>query len=409
MGTTLVLAWRNIWRNTRRTLITAAAIGVGLAMLVFTIALVFGMHAHLVDVATGALVGDAQIHAPEWRATRDETLVVPDAEATLARLRGEPSVRAASPRVWTTGLLAVGDRSAPVQVLGVDPELERTVTTWPEHLVAGGYLAEDDQVLLGRDLAEELDVEVGTRLALTVADAATGDMNGAAVRVVGILYAANETLDDRTAILPLPAARRLVGLPGAVHEIALRLELPPDAPPEAVEAALAPVRAGLGSAAVVEPWPEILPVVAGIMELQDVYLLVTGAIVFAIVALGIMNTLSMSLLERTHEFGVLRALGTAPARLAALVLTEAGLLGALGSVTGVGLGLLAQWPFAEEGLQLTESAIGDVDLATRIVPVLDAAWIGGSAVVFVLLTVLVALIVAVRAARIQPATALREP
>lgn len=405
MGATLVLAWRNIWRNTRRTLITAAAIGVGLAALIVTIGLTEGMRVHLVDVSTGALIGDAQIHATGWLQVRDETLTLPDPERLLTATLAAPAVRAVAPRVRGTALLAIGDRSAAVQLIGVDPTAEQAITTWATSLSTGAYLSGDDEVLIGRTLAKDLDVEVGTRLALTAADVHTGDMNGAMVRVAGILYTASPTIDERAVIVTLPQSQRLLGLPGAIHEIAMRLTLPPGGPEELVQAALAPLDAdGLE----VTSWRAVSPLAAQLMELQDVYLIFIGLIVFSIIALGIMNTLSMSLLERFHEFGVLRAIGTTPLRLATLVLTEAASLGVVGAAMGVGLGLLVHWPLTRTGLKLTETNFGDVSFATRIIPVLDVGWVVGSAVVFVALTTLVALIVAIRAARIQPAAALRQ-
>ncbi|MEZ4436638.1 MAG: ABC transporter permease, partial [bacterium] len=170
---TLKLAWRNIWRNGRRTLITAAAIGLGVAALVFTQAMVEGMFHRMVGVATASMSGDAQIHAPGYRTTQDERLVIPAAAPLLDAARALPGA-AATPRVFGTGLVAIGDRSQGVRVIGVAPDTERRVTNWAERLTAGRYLEAEGEALVGAALARKMDLELDTRLVLTMADIETG-------------------------------------------------------------------------------------------------------------------------------------------------------------------------------------------------------------------------------------------
>ena len=155
------------------------------------------------------------------------------------------------------------------------------------------------------------------------------------------------------------------------------------------------------------PWQEIVPVVADTLEKQFIYMAITLVIVFILIAFGIVNTLSMSLLERMKEFGVLRALGTTPLRLAALIFAEGGWLGAVGSTLGLGLGLLVHGILSRTGITMGDVEAMGVTFRTPIYPILKPAEILVVAFVFLILTPLVSLVVARRAGRVDPVQALR--
>lgn len=399
---TLRLAWRNIGRNGRRTAITAAALGVGVALVVFVWALMTGMFGRIVLVATGSLTGHAQIHAGDWRTTRDERTTLPHTADLLARARALPGVVAATPRVYTTGLLAVGDRAQGVQVLGIQPESERDVTNWGRRLVAGRLVAGPGEVVIGAELARVLDVEVDTRLVLTVADVETGAGEPERVELVGVLATGDPGLDKQTAIVSMALAQRLLGVAEA-HEIALLVDRPPG-DQAAIEAVIAPLAApGLA----VEPWQAINRMVAQALALQGVFLGIFVAIIFFLLAFGIVNTVAMSLAERTREFGVLRALGTPPGRLAGLILAEAGWLGAVGAVPGALIGAaLTAW-LGAVGLDLGATSAYGVRFTEPLYPHLSVAVTAGVAALFVALTMLTAGLAAWRVTRIRPVDALR--
>jgi ABC-type lipoprotein release transport system permease subunit len=402
--TTLRMAWRNLWRNGRRTLITGSAIGLGLAAMIFWLGLQNGMNHYLQSSVTSSYLGDAQIHADGYRETRETEDVIPHAAAVLARADSLPAVRAASPRLLANGLVAIGDRAAPVELVGIDPARERRVTDWSERLLAGAYPDGPRDALLGRDLADKLEVEPGSRLVLTLADEKTGELNSVLLTVAGVVYTGNPFLDKGTLILNRHTLGTALGLPDAMHEIALRLTVDTDQA-TAMDAALAPLRApGLD----VAHWLELSPSLAGLRELQDFYYAITLLIVFAIIALGIVNTLAMSLAERHWEFGVMRAIGTSPGRLAGLIFAEAASLGVLGAALGLLLGAVTHAVISQHGLWLGGFQVAGVDFESRVYTELSLPPVLLVASIFVALSTLTGLGTAVRAARIQPATALRE-
>ena len=400
---TFVMAWRNIWRNPRRTAITSSAIGLGLAGMLVWLGFAEGMNRHMVQAATGAWLGHAQVHGQGFRKTRDLEIRIPDGAALLARVGTAAHVTAAAPRVYATGLLAIGDRSASVQAVGVDLAREPRVTDWKRRLIAGRWPAEPKDAVIGRKLADRLEVEPGARLVLTVSDAATGDLAHRLLHLSGVVASSNALLDGRAVVLSLPALQEVLGLKDELHEVALSLDVP-TGELATMEPVLSPLRsAGLE----VTPWQELAPAVAQMVEFQDVYIAVTTLMIFFIIGLGVLNTLQMSLLERTREFGILGALGTSPRRLAELILAEAASLGVVGSILGLCVGLVAHWPFAVYGITFTGVEMAGVSFDTALKSELQPLPWAVMTCSFVLLTTLTASWTALRAARLRPVDALR--
>lgn len=413
---TLKLAWRNIWRNGRRTLITAAAIGLGVASLVFTQAMVEGMFSRMVGIATASMSGDAQVLAPGYRTTFDESLTLAEPAPLLAEARAIPGA-AAAPRAFGQGLVAIGDRSQGVRVIGIDPAAERQVTNWAERLVDGRYLEPSTtvndtagghdtalgEVMVGIDLARKLELELGTRLVLTMADIETGEARAEALRIVGFISTGDMMLDKQSAIVSLDLTQRMMGIGDGIHQVAI--DLPGSTESQAVVDAAVAGLAKQGREVVA--WHQINRVVAQAVEMQGFYLAIFIGIIFFIISFGIVNTLAMSLAERRHEFGVLRAIGTTPGRLGALVLTEAACLGLVGSVPGALLGVGLNLWLGQVGIDLSGTSQYGVTFTEPLYPVLDPIdpiWLSA---VFTALTVLVAGVSAWRAARVEPVEAMQ--
>ena len=184
--TTLRMAWRNIWRQPRRTLMTAAAVALGLAGMIVWLGLIEGMNDHLLKAATEGWVGDGQIHAEGFR---------------------ESHVDAAAPRLFADALVAIGDRSSGVRAVGTDLAAEAQVTGWKERLSAGEWPTSDEHCLIGVKLAERLEVRPGDRLVLTLSVPDTGDLASRLLRVAGLLATQNSFIDGQTLILGLGPLR----------------------------------------------------------------------------------------------------------------------------------------------------------------------------------------------------------
>lgn len=396
------LAWRNIWRQPRRTMMTASAVALGLAGMLLWLGLMEGMNVHMRAAATEGWIGDGQIHAAGFRQSQDLDLLLDDAQL-LGRVDASPEVAAAAPRLFADALVAIGDRSSAVRAIGADLAREDEVTGWKKRLSSGAWPSAADHALIGIRLAERLEVGPGDRLVLTLSRPDTGEMDSRLLHVAGVLATQNGLIDGRCVILPLPTLRQALGRPQALHQIALRLHRH-GGEREQVDAALASLEApGLDVAG----WQTLNPAVASIMEMQMTYLIGTTFVVFSIIGLGILNTLSMSVLERTREFGVLGALGTSPRRIFGLIVVEATCLGFVGAALGLGLGLLLNWPMTVYGIELRTMEFGGVRFDSVLKNDLSASGAVAMTATFIVLTSLTSLWTAVRAARIQPVEALR--
>ncbi len=370
LATAWKLAWRNIWRNPRRTLITCAAVALGLMAILVMTGLVRGMNDRLVESLTEGWLADGQIMAPGYRDAPDVETRLVDGAALLAEVRATAGVKAASGRVLGPGMVAIGDRSQPVQLVGVDFAAERTVTSWPDRLVAGAWPEGPRDALVGRDLADEMELEVGGPLVLTAAHVDTGDLDSVRLRVAGIVKVGD----------PLSA---LGGYGPAV-----------------LGGRVAPERD-------VADWRSLAPVVQQMSELQAISFGTLLGIVGLILALGILNTLTMALVDRLQEFGVLRALGTRPRRLALMILIEAFDLG----VVGVALGLALTAPVylwaSTSGIPMPGVEVGGVEFTHPLHARLMWGEVVGLGAALIALTVAVAGITAWRVTRVQPVEALR--
>lgn len=401
--TIIKMAWRNLWRNPKRTAITGSAIAIGLATMIFYLGWMGGMTLHLVHTMTSSQLGYAQIHADGYISSREPELTIKKPADILERLKSRKGVIGAAPRIYGDGLLAIGDRSTNVTCIGYEEAQEKLVSGWSENLTSGGLPAGEREILVGVDLAEKLEIEVGSKVVLTIADIYTGDLNYILVKIAGILATNNPVIDKQAALMGLSPLQKALGIGDDIHEVALSLDVSPT-DLEGIKWIIAPFNTAKTTA---KPWQELVPVVANMVKLQSIYMGITLVIVFTLIAFGIVNTLSMSLLERMKEFGVLRALGTTPLRLAALVICEGAWLGVVGSSLGLFLGLIVHFILSKTGITMGNAEAMGVTFRSPIYPILDPTGIAVVTALFITLTPLVSLIVAKKAEKVDPIKALR--
>lgn len=344
-------AWRNLWRNKRRTAITMAAVTFSTAILVVSYCLMMGLLNHAVHSATNLVVGQAQVHAPGYRADRSMYKSVPHPERILEAAR-RAGVGAA-PRAYGFGLAAVGKKSAGALFWGVDPAAERRAFELATHLNAGGFLPDAPRggLVLGRKLARSLSSRAGDEVVVVV-QAADGSMGNELFKVTGIFKTVGASVDASAALMHKDDFQRLFASGGRVHEVALNSggRLGEDQVAALAKAA-APKMETLS-------WRRLLPALNDMIAMFDAFLWVFGFIFVLAAGMGVMNTMLMATHERVREFGVLKALGASGARIAAGVAAEAGLMSLAGSLLGAGLGLAGAWHLSRHGLDTSAIAGG---------------------------------------------------
>lgn len=403
----LKIAVRGIGRNRHRTVLTIAAGAFGVGAFVFLTGFVDGYLVQLVENSTGYVTGDVQVQHPRFRTEMDPANSIAAGESLLRTLRALPEVRAAAPRVQSMALANSPSQSQNFMLIGIDPAVEREVT-FMHRAVRQGRMLEpgaDRDIVLGDRLADKLGLRLGEKL-VVMAQASDGSVGAAAYRVAGLFDTGSDSFDGTLGYVTLQAAQAQLGLQGRVSGIALRLT-----DRDAADAALARIGAAVaGAAAVAVSWRSLLPELDQMIEYVRVILgLITG-IVLAVVAIGIMNTLLMSVMERTRELGIMMALGTRPRAVVALVLYESLVLAIVGLAAGVALGLPLIAYFGARGLDLSGYAAGlqSIPGLTGIIyPAFVPAHLVRPVLLVLGLSALAALYPAWRAARLQPAAAIR--
>ncbi len=401
------IAWRNLWRNRRRTALALAAIGLSVTLVLLYNGMLRGYSGWLIQTITGPMLGHVQAHAPEWRDTRAMDRTLPHATRTLERLRQEPGVTGADARVYAPALAAVGMDGFAVFVMGVDMASE----TRSGRLLDGAAAPPEGQVLMGRHLATQMHVKAGDTIAI-VGQGADGSMANDLFIVGALISTPVDFVNREGVLMPLEAARQMFVMPDEAHEIVVYSDDPLQAQQLAGRLAALPDLSG----AEVLDWQSLSPEMVGILKVVETAWIFVLSLVFVAAAAGIANTMLMATYERTHEFGMLLALGTAPRRLVGLIALEALALGLLGAAAGTLLGgSLVAWGHytdvdyaALTGGGPSEIAAFGLNWSLRFYPslaVIDIARVVGAVVVTSLLA---SAWPAMRSARLEPARALRE-
>ena len=374
-STLLRLAARGLGREVRRSLLTASAMALGMALLMFTRSLADGGHEDWINAGVRMGSGHVLFQAPGFRESRslDDRLSKEQADtvvAALAGLEGPMAPLATTIRLSTSGLASSASSALPVVIDGVDPETEAGFSQAAERVTEGRYLEPDDRLAayVGRGLAERLGISIGSRFVLT-AQATDGEIQGQLVRVVGIFRTGLPEVDEGLVHIPITTARSWLGADGAVTTVGAIL-----ADSRVVPEVVRILRSAIGDDDMrVLGWREAYPELDAAVRLDDYGDYVFHGILFAIIALAVLNTVLMAVLHRKREFGVLQALGLTPAETGLMVFTEGLLLTALAGVVGMILGVALTWGFFRDGLDFSalmseEFTFSGIVMDTVVVP-----------------------------------------
>jgi ABC-type lipoprotein release transport system permease subunit len=418
------IGWRNLWRNPRGTLLTALALGLGLALLLISLGLLDGSQEQMVANAVRYGTAHVVIQAQGYQASGSQDLMLPpqvdsaiDEYMHADAMKG--IARGVSSRLLASGLLSSAANSDGVRIMGVVPAAERAVSLIPQRIVEGSYLSDDQQsgVVIGSELARKLAVKLGGKLVLmtqampppstAVTEASEGAMQSTLLRVTGIFRTGVQEIDAHVIQLPLPEVQALRGAPDRVTQIAILLERQNDA----LMVARGLRKQMTGVPIEILPWREAMPALAQLFLLDEAFNYVMNGVVLVMVGLGILNTILMRVIERRYEFGLCLAQGLRPMQLAVMIIGESLALTTMSLALGLALGLSVQHYFATSGLDLRwffESSLPaalvfDPIIYSRLSPTRIASSVG---IVFVTAT-LISFYPALKAARTQLPGALK--
>lgn len=400
----LSLAWRNLWRNTRRSVIVLTSVAIGVVATVILDTLSRGMVFQMLNNQVGSHVTHMQIHRAGFHKNPVIQSTIADPEQIENVLRSDPDIVQYSRRVVTFGLLSSATNSSGVSIVGIDPERERSLTTIRSYIIEGTYLTgAPREIVLGKALAEKLEVGLGDRV-VAMASAKDGTMGSELFRVAGLFETFSSEFDKTSIYVPRSSAQTMLALGSEVSEFAM-LVTDPDRLTEIAER----LRGRLGEEYEVLPYMDLLPFLVLQIELYDQSMVIFYVIVGIALIFGIINTMLMSVFERIKEFGVLKAVGMKNGRILIMVLTEALFLGMLGTVVGFLVGYFVYLPLSTSGLDLSafSGSLRSFGVGAIIYPVLTAGVITNALIIIPLMAVAGAVYPAVRAMRLEPVHAIR--
>ena len=399
------LAWRNLWRNHRRTLIMLLAIAVGVWAMIFMAALMRGMTDQMVRNGLQTLPGEVQIHHPDYR--RDPSVVnsmAPPAGVLLTAL-GQPPVVAWAGRVRVPAVIASERGSRGVTLLGIDPAAEGPLGALPEDIIQGRFLQDMDDrgLVIGASLARRLETGLGKRVVIMSQDP-DNNVADRGTRVVGIYRARLQGSEDRFVYAGRSVIQGMLQMGAMVSEVALTGD-----DYRRVSAWYPDIVAAAGDDLEVLPWAELDTFLGTMLGVQDGFALIFMVVVFLALSFGLVNTLVMAVFERVREIGLMQALGMGPGLILGQILLESLYLLCLGLLLGNLLALVTIKPL-EAGIDISSVAQGMemMGMGTTLYPVLAVADMVMSTAVVVILGLLASLGPAWRAARLDPVTALNK-
>ena len=402
----LRLAWRNLWRQRRRTLVVVIAIAGTMGMMMWYDGLVGGFNEAIYGNAIRVLGGNVQIHAAGYGASVNQLplLSLANDQALVQEAEKLPQVIVAARRINTGGMATTRKGALGVTIVGVEPEGELPVSLVAQKVVAGRYLeaGDRDAVYIGRGLAVAMGVTVGDRFTLA-GRAMRQQMRNRTMTVIGIYDLGMPDLEKRQVYITLSEAQELYGLGGQVTEIAIFLKQ--IGTERAVMEALRPA---LGDAEITS-WQTSFPELEQVLATKSGAMNVFSIIMMGIVGIGILNLLLMAIYERTREIGILGALGLKPFQIAAVFVMEGCLMGVVGVGAGIVLGLVINGVGMQVGMDISQFGSLTTYMALisgRVYPTWGVNNLLQRSLTVVIIATLAALYPAREAARREPAAAL---
>jgi ABC-type lipoprotein release transport system permease subunit len=406
------LALRNLRRNLRRSIITVLAISVGLMVLILSLTLRTGQYDQMINSGVSQLAGHVVVQKAGYQEDREVEDYLTGRAEIADKLRAIDPKGTVTTRMFLTGILQSTSGSTFASVNGIDPLPEKGISEFTEKVVVGEWLDEKENgILIGQNMADSLGIDLTAekpRNKLTFRGKFGKEPVGKVFRVKGIFRTGNDQVDSFVSYIHYEAAEELLGEKDVAHQVALHLDNAKN-----TDSATADAREQLsGSDLDIMTWSEALPEIVTMIQMDSVSNESIGMVIMLIVTMGILNTMLMSVLERTRELGVVLALGMRPRRLAWMVICEGFLLGVFGAILGLCLGLAVCYPLVTSGLDFSAQMGENMDVAGAVTSTIiygkfDWQFMSIYLVGAVLLSMASALYPAWRITRMNPVEAMR--
>lgn len=398
------LAYRNIFRNTRRTVLTVCLISCGLAALLLADSFVRGSLKTFIAISTETFLGEAQIHQKGFRDAQDVDLYIPKPEALYKKLDSYSEVKAFSPRTLAGAMISSSENVSGGMVVGIDGEKEAQVSKLKKSMLKGNYLSnKKGEILLGSLMADLLEVDLGDRIVVTISQANGGELSQELFRVSGIFSFNDRNMDNGIAFVNLDQGQQLLNIDG-IHQVALNF-----ISDEAInDKNLALWQELNGQGLETLDWLELVPQLSGMLGMVDYTTLIIAFIMYILVSLGLINTMLMSIFERRNEFGILLAIGTRPRQLFWQIMMEGFFIGLISTLIGLIIGSILCYFGSVYGISYDGLEMMGTTMNEPLYPIADYGVFFELSLSILFITLLACLYPALHAARLQPSDAMRK-
>lgn len=409
MMTFIKMVWRNLWRNTRRSLLTTSAIFFATLLLVFMLALQKGMYTGMINSAVKIHTGHLQIQREGYLDEMNINLSVDNPEMIYPILNEERRIQAFAPRLNSPTLISSAGNTFGALVIGVDPDREAEVSTLKSIIQEGSYFSSehDYEALLGKTMAKNLGVTVGDEI-IFMGQAADGALAADRFYVRGIYKSGSTDFDRSFVCIDIKEAQELFSMEGRVSEIALILD-DSSSIKEVKDFLVKGFRSRGFENYKVLTWSEITPALKQAIALDASSAYILYFILLMVVGFGIMNTFLMSIFERMRELGVMIALGMRPGLMFFMVILESLILSSLGILSGVIVGSGLAYYYEQTGIHIAAftEMMEFFGLPPGIFPDISLSVAIAATIAVFTITLLIAIYPAVKVLRIKPVEALR--
>ena len=381
------------------------SIAIGLFAGIAVLALYKGMMKSRIRTVIDDEVGHLQLHDSSFKKDYEPKFILKDGVEILTPIAAIPEIKLIAPRSITNGMLATTTGSTGVQINGVVPDKEYMVSQLKNKIIEGKIFdtGKRNEIMIGKKLAKKMKVKIGSRLVLTFTDT-MDEIVSAAFRVTAIYQSDNAPLDEKNVYVKMDELNTLLGTGNAFHEIVLLLKDDDDL--NKVQKQLQRKFPGHQ----VESWKEISPETELLVNTTNQYSYIIMVIIMFALAFGIINTMLMSILERTREIGMMMALGTNKTKIFFLVLLETIFLTLAGTPVGLFIGWIATSYYNKHGLDLSgmgREMMSSFGFGTMVYPEFPADKLAGILIIVTGTAIISCLFPAIKALKLQPVEALR--
>jgi ABC-type lipoprotein release transport system permease subunit len=403
------MAWRNIWRNPRRTLLTVCAITFASVLLVFMLSFQFGSYETMINTSVKISTGHLQVQTEAYQHKKSIRFVIPQPQAIAKVVAQIPEVAAYTFRGQAFSLVSSADRTYGVVVTGVDPQKETRVSRLKQLVREGHFLAGNDrnQAIVGKLLARNLRTKIGDELTL-LGQGRDGSIAATVVSVKGIFSSGIDEFDRGAMQIPLTTFQDTFSMGQAVHEVVIIAKSLSDV--AGIKVKLQTALAGMAGRDKLKAldWQELMPGLRQAIEMDLISGLIFYGLLIIVVAFSILNTFLMAIFERTREFGVMMAIGTTPQRLTKILLLESMSITLIGIIAGIGIGIAVTAYFQVHGIDFSGGSelLSQFGISGRMYPKLSFLSVTTGPFMVLFFTFFAALYPALKIRRLRPVEAM---